>query len=145
MEFVYENVFGNKKVLTVGQKVECIYYNEYGMIWGDDAYKRTWLSLLLDKPFKPVKLGVIIGDAGVHPFWMGVNGKEQYLLVRFKEYLFPKPIPISCINDAMQSVEKVYRMIERDKDKMGQKGYEEEYFDTCLDLASKAHEFATKS
>lgn len=140
--FVIEK-YGNKKEFVIGQKVECIYYHEYP---GErDAYKRTWLSMLIDKPFKPVKLGVIVGDAGIHPYWLAGNDrKEQYLFVKFKEYVFAKPIPISCIQDAKQSAERTLAMLERDKDKIGQKGYSQDAFDSLSKQANKALQFVGK-
>jgi hypothetical protein len=98
--------YGNVSVFTKGQKVMCCYYHEYEPNYEDDAYKRTFLERLIDAPFKPVKFGVIVGSAGVHPFWLGDNRREQYLLVKFKEYHFAKPIPISCIQDAATYVKE---------------------------------------
>lgn len=63
--------FGKTKTFSIGQKVKAIYYNEYEN--KKDAYKRSFLSLLIDKPFKPVKFGLIIGDAGEHPYWLSVR------------------------------------------------------------------------
>jgi hypothetical protein len=105
------NKYGVETTLRVGQKVECSYYQEYGRWFMKSAYKRKWWQLF-DLPFKPVKIGVIVGDAGTHPYWLAEkDGKEQYLLVKFKEYFFAKPIPISCIIDAKQSAEIMARLL----------------------------------
>lgn len=136
--------YTENRTVNIGQKVECVYYHEYERWYMKDAYKRTWLSRLIDKPFKPVKLGVIVGDAGIHPYWLGTDRKEQYLFVKFKEYIFPKPIPISCIRDALQSAERTLAMLERDKDKIGQKGYGQNAFDSLLKQAAKALKFVGK-
>ena len=139
--FVIEK-YGNKTEFSAGQKVECTHYHEYGRSYMKDAYKRTWLSVLIDKPFKPVKLGVIVGDAGVHSYWLAGNDrKEQYLFVKFKEYFFAKPIPMSCIQDAKQASERTLSMLERNKDKIGQKGYGQDTFDNLSKQANKALEF----
>jgi hypothetical protein len=141
--FVIEK-YGNKKEFVIGQKVECIYYHEYGRWYMKDAYKRKWWQLF-DLPFKPVKLGVIVGDAGVHPYWLAGNDrKEQYLFVKFKEYFFAKPIPISCIQDALQAAERTLAMLERDKDKIGQKGYGQDAFDSLSKQANRALQFVGK-
>src|SRR5690242_18520689 len=136
------NKYGKEIEFSVGQKVECIYYHEYERWYTKDAYKRSWLSKLIDRPFKPIKLGVIVGDAGIHPYWLaGNDGKEQYLLVRFKEYFLPKPIPISCIKDALEVAEQIKAMLERDKDKIGQKGYSIEAFESLLKNMDNAFKF----
>ena len=115
---------GQRKEFFVGQKVQCIYYQEYDRNYMQYAYKRTFLEKLIDKPFEPVKLGIIVGDAGVHPYWLAGNGrKEQYLLVKFEEYFFAKPIPISCIEDALQAAESTQRFLKESEHRIGEKGY----------------------
>lgn len=110
-----------------------------------DAYKRTWLSMLIDKPFEPVKLGVIIGDAGVHPYWLAAHGrKEQYLFVKFKEYILPKPIPISCIQDALEAAERIKSFLEANIERVGEKGYSKEAFDSLSKNMNNAFKFAGK-
>lgn len=139
--FVIEK-YGNKKEFVTGQKVECVYYHEYDN--EKDAYQRSFLSKMIDKPFKPVKLGVILGDAGIHPYWLGSDRKEQYLFVKFKEYKLPKPIPISCIQDALESAERNKRMIEENKNKVGEKGYSYEAMYYLQNQMEKAFEFVGK-
>lgn len=142
--FVIEK-YGNKKEFVIGQKVECIYYHEYDRAYTKDAYKRTWLSMLIDKPFKPVKLGVIVGDAGVHPYWLAGNDrKEQYLFVKFREYFFAKPIPISCIQDALQAAESTKRFLEASMDRVGEKGYELDAFNSLSKNMNNAFKFVGK-
>ena len=115
--------YGQETTLHLGQKVECTYYHEYSRLYMKDAYKRKWWQLF-DLPFKPVKLGVIVGDAGVHPFWLGDNDrKEQYLLVKFKEYFFAKPIPMSCMEDTQEAADKMERILKADQHRIGEKGY----------------------
>lgn len=133
------NKYGTEIELSIGQKVQCTYYHEYAN--SDDAYKRTFISKLIDKPFKPVKLGIIIGDAGIHPYWLSNNKKEQYLLVKFKEYLLPKPIPISCIQDALEAAEREKIMLERDKHLIGTKGYSKEAFESLSKNMNDAFKF----
>ena len=90
--------YGRKRHFWRGQSVRCVYYHEYPPREDPlDAYKRTWLSRLIDVPFCPVKTGIIIKSCGVHPFWLGDDREEEYLLIRFSEYRLDKPIPISCI------------------------------------------------
>lgn len=142
MEKYKFNKYGNGIEFTVGQKVECSYYHEYDS--ERDGYERTLLEKLIDKPFKPVKHGIIVGDAGIHPYWLaGADRKEQYLLVKFKEYRLAKPIPISCIKDAHQSYLDTMAFLERDKDKIGQKGYSQEAFDSLYSKALQAKEFTS--
>lgn len=139
---IFRQKYGNKKEFVVGQKVQCTYYHEYERSYMQKAYKRTWLSMLIDKPFKPVKLGVIVGDAGVHPYWLaGSEPTQQYLLVKFKEYIFPKPIPISCIQDALEAAESTKRFLEKDKFRIGEKGYSQEAFDSLSKHMNSAFEF----
>lgn len=127
------NKYGTETILQIGQKVECIYYHEY--------HKRKWWQLF-DLPFKPVKLGVIVGDAGTHPYWLAVNDrKEQYLLVKFKEYFFAKPIPISCIRDAKQSAESMARFLKESEHRIGEKGYDLASFETLTEQMNKAKSF----
>lgn len=135
----YTEKYGNKRELHTGQKVECVYYHEY--VGKKDCYQRPWWQKLTDLPFKPVKLGIIEGDAGIHPYWLGSNDTEQYLFVRFREYRFPKAIPISCIRDAKESANMIKNMLERDKDKVGQKGYDFDSFMALSEQAQKADNF----
>ena len=65
----------NKDTFFVGQKVECTYYHEYEN--NVDSYKRTFLEKFIDEPLSPVKLGIIVGDGGVHPFWLATNKKKN--------------------------------------------------------------------
>lgn len=130
-----------KKELTVGQKVQCIYYHEYPS-GKYKAYRRTWISKLIDKPFAPVKLGIIVGDAGIHPFWLAASGgKEQYLFVKFKEYIFAKPIPVSCIQDALEAANHTFELLERNKHRIGLKGYSQDAFDGLSKQANLAKKF----
>ena len=142
--FVSEN-YGQRKEFLVSQKVQCIYYHEYDRDYMQDAYKRSFISKLIDKPFKPVKLGTIVGDAGIHPYWLaGDDRKEQYLLVKFKEYIFPKPIPISCIQDALQAAEGTQRFLKQSEHRIGEKGYDRKSFDRLSEDVSKAFKFVGK-
>lgn len=135
------NKYGTETILQVGQKVKCFYYHEYGRPYEVDSYKRKWWQLF-DKPFKPVKLGVIVGDAGTHQYWLGDNDrKEQYLLVKFKEYFFAKPIPISCIIDANQFAERMAILLEENEHRIGEKGYDLESFNALTGQMNKAKSF----
>jgi len=134
--------YGIIKYFHVGQKVQCGYYHEYERWYMKNAYKRTLISRLIDKPFKPVKLGIIVGNAGIHPYWLGIDNKEQYLYVKFKEYILPKPVPISCIEDALESAKRTSAMLERDKDKIGiVKGYDIKSRNWLKEQANKALKF----
>jgi hypothetical protein len=135
------NKYGTETILQVGQKVECVYYHEYGRLYMKDAYKRKWWQLF-DLPFKPIKLGVIVGDAGTHPYWLAGNDrKEQYLLVKFKEYFFAKPIPISCIIDAKQSAESMAIFLKESEHRIGEKGYDLASFKALTEQMNKAKSF----
>lgn len=138
--FVIEK-YGNRKEFTIGQKVECIYYHEYP----DEkcAYKRSLLSKLIDRPFRPVKLGVIVGDAGVHPYWLASNReqREQYLFVKFKQYVFAKPIPISCITDALQAAKRMEKFLQHGMDNLGSKGFSYESYNRLKKQMNKALEY----
>ncbi len=136
--------YGAETILQVGQKVECFYYHEYERSYMKGAYKRKWWQLF-DLPFKPVKLGVIVGDAGIHPYWLAFGGNEQYLLVKFKEYFFAKPIPISCIRDAKQSVESMAKFLKENENKIGEKGYSLESFKALTEQMNKAKSFTRHS
>lgn len=112
----------NGYVLQVNQKVECIYYHE-----SIQYPNKIWL---LDKPFEPVKFGIVIGDAGRRPYYLSneVDNKELYLYIKFREYRFKKAIPISCIRDIKQSIASTERLIDANKDRIGEKGYSMEAF-----------------
>jgi hypothetical protein len=138
--FIFDK-YGVERTLAVGQKVICDYYHEYSRRYEKSAYKRTLLSKMIDKPFKPVKFGVIVGDAGVHPYWLGKDRKEQYLFVKFKEYFLPKPIPISCIKDALSESRNTAAFIEMHKNKIGEKGFSYESMNFLDELAHKGLEF----
>jgi len=142
--FVSEK-YGQRKEFFVGQKVQCTYYHEYGRYYMQDAYKRSFISMLIDKPFKPVKLGSIVGDAGIHPYWLaGTDRKEQYLLVKFREYILPKPIPISCIQDALEAAEGTQRFLKESEHRIGEKGYDKKSFDSLSENVNKAFKFVGK-
>lgn len=125
MTFTSEQ-YGIVESFTIGQKVRCTYYNE-GV---KPSYKRKFLHWLIDRPFRPVKLGVIVGDAGIHPFYLAQHGTdtEQYLFVRFKEYIFPKAIPIGCIKDALQAAKDLKEFLEESRSRIGQPGFSYESF-----------------
>lgn len=109
----------SRDILEVGQKVECWYYHEYD---GEPkCYKRPIKEKIIDKPFTPVKLGIIVGDAGIHPYWLGRDYKQRYLFVKFDEYKYPKAIPISCISDAKKMAEGLERLLAENATKIGQK------------------------
>ncbi len=112
--------YGKTNTLTVGQKVFCSYYS----CRTQNPYKITF------EPFQGPKYGIIIGAAGKKRFWLcfdenkkAYNGFEKYLYVKFKEYKFTKAIPISCIDDAEEHIKFLEKVLERGKDKIGQKGY----------------------
>ena len=137
-ETFYTSKFSTKRELRTGQKVECVYYHELTQLYANKSKN------LLDyvNPFTPVKLGVIVGDAGRRPYYLaGFDGKEQYLYVKFKEYLFKKAIPISCIYDAKESTEKMERMLKEDAHRLGEKGYEKESFDWFKKRINENKEF----
>ena len=129
------NKHGIEKALQTKQKVECSYYFEHML--NKEAYKRKWWQLF-DKPFTPVKLGVIVGDAGIHPYWLGENNKEQYLFVQFKEYVFAKAIPISCIKDAKQSSEDMAKFLNQNEHRIGEKGFDILSFNTLKQQMEKS-------
>ena len=137
-KFIYTK-YGITSELFVGQKVECSYYGEWSHV--ADKYKRPLYQQIIDRPFKPVKLGVIIGDAGIHPYWLGDSRGERYLFVRFNEYLFDKAIPISCIEDAKKSAEKMLYILNQDAHRIGEKGYGITSYNSLLSQAKKAQEF----
>jgi len=115
------------KEFKSGQQVKCIYYHEY--FNEPKAKNRSWLSLMFDKPFKPVKYGVVTGSAGVHPYWLaGGDGTEEYLWVKFKEYRFKKAIPISCCYDAKQAAIDDVNFLKQNYHNIGQKGYSKKAF-----------------
>jgi len=134
--------YGYETIIKVGQKVECVYYGEYERAV---SYQRTWLARLIDKPFRPVKLGVVVGDAGWHPYWLAGNAKvEQYLFVRFNEYIFPKAIPITCIKDAAESAQKLEYFINYFKNRIGEHGWSKESYDLLKNRVEKAKKFISK-
>jgi len=120
-KFIYTDYVGRQTDFYVGQRVQCYYYHE--RINEKFAYKRTWFSKIIDKPFEPVKFGVIIGYAGIHPFYLAPNNVEQFLLVKFSEYKLAKPIPISCITDALLAENSLRRLLENNQNKVGSKGF----------------------
>lgn len=129
--------------MFVGQKVECIYYHEYDN--ESNRYQRPIIQRLLDKPFKPVKFGVITGDAGTHPYWLADStGQEQYLFVKFEEYLFDKAIPISCIQDAVEAAESTKKFLSENEHRIGEKGYSLEAFNALSKKADEGLRFAKK-
>lgn len=140
-EFTFDR-FGKEITLKVGQKVQAISYHEDEPDCTWTGYKRTSEEIKTDPPFTPVKLGVVVGDAGVHPYRMGRYGKSQYLLVKFADYKLPKPIPISCLEDAAEAAEKTFFKLKRDIHLLGQKGYDTESFQYLVNMANKAKAFA---
>ena len=127
------------KTFKVGQKVACNYYHEY--LNEECSYKRKWWQLF-DAPFKPVKMGVIVGNAGVHPYWLSRNNQEeQYLLVKFKEYFFAKPIPISCLKDCKEFANDINLLLSESRHRVGEKGYSLESFTSLTNQANKADVF----
>lgn len=134
------NKYGRESIFHTGQKVQCVYYHEYDSEH-TPHYRRPWYQRIFDTAFHPVKLGVIVGDAGRHPYWLGNDGTEQYLFVKFKEYRFNKAIPISCISDAEQSAKEMKEFLAKNIDKIGQKGYSAESFASLQNQANKAENF----
>lgn len=134
------NQFGIERTLEIGQKVECIYYHE-DIQWKEN--KETWRSLVpfMDAPFTPVKLGIIVGDAGNRPYYLSFGNGQQFLYVKFKEYRFAKAIPISCIKDAKQSALEMQQFISDNSHKVGQKGYSVDSVITLSTMAHNAMEF----
>lgn len=144
-----DNSYGKEVILHIGQKVECTYYNEAIQwketgIWNKD---RTWWERFFDikpVPFTPVKLGVIVGDAGIRPYYLAFgkdNGYQQYLYVQFREYNKSKAIPISCIKDAKESARITREWLMRDKHRLGEPGYGMESFMALSQMAANAENF----
>lgn len=130
----FSNHYGIPKTFEVGQKVKCTYYHER-----IQYPNRLWL---FSKPFEPVKFGVIVGDAGIKPYYLAHPTKvEQFLRVKFKEYSGNKDIPISCIEDAAESAKRLRNMICQDMDKLGQPGYDIASYLELLNCAEKAEVF----
>jgi len=124
-----------KRILHKGQKVRCTYYHE-----------STQYPMRIIGGFTPVKLGVIVGDAGIRPYYLAVgdgsfNGTEQYLYVKFKEYFFKKAIPISCIKDAKEAVKNLESFLKENEHKIGEKGYSMESYDILYKQMNEAKEF----
>lgn len=132
--------YGRETILKIGQKVECSYYHEYPRKYMDRSYHRP-LYQLIDPPFKPVKLGIIVGDAGFHPYWLAHGDNEQYLFVKFKEYIFNKAIPISCIQDASESAAEMERFLKESESKIGEFGYDLESYNALTEQMNKAKKF----
>ena len=136
-QFVKNNG-GPDDVLIEGQKVECFYYTEHG----DKGYKRHWFEKLIDPPFQPVKLGVIVGKAGIFPYWLAAGGKtETYLFVKFDQYFFKKAIPISCIRDAATSASNTIQYLKQNEHLLGKTGFEKKAFDLLMKQATAAQKF----
>jgi len=129
--------YGQEKILSKGEKVKCVYYHEYPHRSND--FNDSFIQRLIDSPFKPVKFGVILGSAGIKPYWLSSNkeGTEEYLYVEFSEYFFKKAIPISCIENAKIEAKRMNDFVEKNRHKIGTKGYSEESF---LSLKSQIKE-----
>lgn len=129
-EFHYDR-WGTDIVLRIGQKVKCVYYHE------QIQYPFHFIN-----PFTPVKFGVIKGSAGIRPYYLaGGNGKEQYLYVKFDEYIRKKAIPISCIYDAIEAAKKDELFLNAHKHQIGEKGYSIDSYLSLTDILKKNKEF----
>ena len=129
--------YGDTETFYTGQKVRCIYYHEsiqhpYMIIGG----------------FTPVKLGIIVGDAGTRPYYLAGStksteavGTEQYLYVKFKEYFFKKAIPISCMNDAQKEARALENMLKESEHRIGERGYDLESFNALTEQMNRAKLF----
>lgn len=115
------NKYGTDFIFKTGEEVTATYYHEHdgGTL---DCYKRPFCQWI-ESEFTPVKHGIIIGNAGTHPFWLGRNREEQYLFVKFKEYRFNKAIPISCLQNRQQRKKEILAFLEREKHRIGNPGY----------------------
>lgn len=117
-----------EKTFIKGQEVFCSYYCEYSMEFKKMAYKRSFFERLIDKPFKGPKTGFVVGSAGYHDYWL-CGKKQLYVLVKFKEYFFAKPIPISCIQDRAEHAKQTLKFLTDNEHRIGQPGYSlEDYF-----------------
>lgn len=124
--------FGKNKKLFIGQKVQCVYYHE----------RIQYPNTIKAEFFTPVKCGVIIGDAGVRKYYLACgDGTEQYLWVKFKEYIFNKAIPVSCIDDAKESAERTLAFLKKSEHRIGEKGYELDSFLQLENQSKKALKF----
>ena len=126
--------YGIKNIFFIGQKVQCVYYHE-----SIQYPNKLWI---FEKPFTPVKLGVIVGCAGIKPYYLSLkDGKELYLYVKFKEYYSKKAIPASCVIDASKEAESIKTLLEKNKHKIGQPGYSEESYNKLLLQQRKAESY----
>ncbi len=117
----WEDARGN--YITEGSKVKCIYYHEH--LHEAKKYNRPRIQKILDRPFSPVKYGVVVKSAGVHPYWLatGVGGMEEYLFVRFKEYMFLKAIPLSCCFEAAECLKHDKEFLLSNIHRVGEPGF----------------------
>jgi hypothetical protein len=123
-----------------GQKVRCIYYHEE-----IQKPNKLWI---IDKPFTPVKNGIVVGDAGMREYYLQYDGNkkeygglQQFVYIKFNEYLFEKAIPISCVTDCKEAAEKLESFLENTKHRIGEKGFSEESYNSLLESAKVAKEF----
>lgn len=96
MKFMIEK-YGKTSNFHAGQKVIATYYHE--------SIQYPDKNFCFDEPFTPSKFGVIKGDAGMKDYYLGTDNKEQFLWVKFREYLFKKAIPMSCLLDAGEYIQ----------------------------------------
>lgn len=136
------NRYGKTSFFSIGQKVEVTYYHEYNYI--PNEYHDSFFKSLFDKPFTPVKLGMIVGDAGIRSYWLAKDGKEQFLWVRFKECRFDKAIPISCIEDALVAAQRMEIFLRNGEKYLGERGYSYESFGQLTKQMNDAKAFVNK-
>lgn len=125
-----------KKELHVGQRVVCSYYGEYST---DLNIIQNILCIFFGY-FTPVKFGIIIGDAGNRNYFL-TGRKEQFIWVKFKEYFLKKAIPISCIEDAVESAVNLEKFLISRKKEIGNPGYSRSSFDALSELVNKSNKF----
>ena len=123
------NKYGREEQLSVGEKVQATYYHER-------IQKPRAIF-----PFTPVKCGVVKGSAGIREFYLGANGMELFLWVKFKEYPFAKAIPISCLTNTEVAAKRIKDLLNRHMDKIGQKGFSFEAYTNLSKQADTASKF----
>ncbi len=128
-----------EKTFLKGQKVSCFYYCE------EITHPRR--LFWFDKPFEPVKFGIICADAGqrrMHRPWYEQKDTEPYLWVKFKEYRFRKAIPVSCIEDITEYASRLESFMNSSQTPVGGHGNPIETHLWFLRNIAQARSFALK-